>query len=385
MAETDYYKVLGVGTNASPEQIRRAYRKLALRYHPDRNPNDPAAAEKFKQAALAYEVLSDPQKRSLYDTYGEAGLEGARVRTFDSSEDIFSAFGDIFTATLFDFDELFGVRSSTARRAQGRSLRVALEITLEEVAAGAHKTVALRRQERCDECRGSGCAPGTRPASCSHCRGYGQVESRQGFFTLRTTCPRCHGGGAVIPHPCPRCGGTGLTERESDVDIPIPPGVESDARLHIPGEGEPGPTGERGDLYCDVVVGDHPLFARSGADLVCELPITYSLAALGGKAEVPLLGGETLEVEILRNSQPGQILRIPRQGLPYPGSARRGDLLVKLFVEVPTRLTARQEELLRELAKIEGANIPEKRKSFLERVRDYVHSMTHSLGSEKEK
>jgi len=383
MAETDYYKVLGVDTNASPEQIRRAYRKLALRYHPDRNPNDPAAAEKFKEAALAYEVLSDPQKRSLYDTYGEAGLEGARVRTFHSSEDIFSAFGDIFTGSLFE--EFFGVRSSTAHRAQGRSLRVALEITLEEVAAGAHKTVALRRQEHCHECRGSGCAPGTRPASCSYCRGHGQVESRQGFFTLRTRCPRCHGGGAVIPHPCPRCGGTGLTEQESDVDIPIPPGIESGMRLHIPGEGEPGPTGERGDLYCDVVVGDHPLFARSGADLVCELPITYSLAALGGKAEVPLLGGETLEVEIVRGSQPGQILRIPRRGLPYPGSARRGDLLVKLFVEVPTKLTARQEELLRELAKIEGANIPEKRKSFLERVRDYVHSMTHSLGSEKEK
>ena len=383
MAETDYYKVLGVDRNASQEEVRRAYRRLALKYHPDRNPNDPAAAENFKVAARAYEVLSDPQKRSLYDTYGEAGLAGARLHSFDSFEDIFSAFSDIFTGSLFD--EFFGVRSATGRRARGRSLRVALEISLEEVATGAHKTVTLRRQERCDECQGSGCARGSGPSSCSYCRGYGQVESRQGFFTLRTTCPRCRGSGTVITHPCSRCKGRGVAQREGDLEIPIPPGIESGTRLHIPGEGEQEPTGERGDLYCDVVVRDHALFVRNGADLVCELPISYSLAALGGKTEVPLLGGQTLEVNVPRGAQPGQALRVPKRGLPYPNSTRRGDLLVQLLVDVPTRLTARQEELLRELAKIEGTNVPEKRKSFLERVRDYVHSMAHSLGSENKK
>jgi len=383
MADKDYYEVLGVDRNASQEEIKRAYRKLALKWHPDRNPNNPEAAERFKEAARAYEVLSDPNKRSLYDAYGEAGLQGAGARTFTSVEDIFSAFGDIFGGSLFD--EVFGSPFRSRRPTRGRSLRVALEVDLEDVATGARKVVTLRRLEHCDRCAGTGCAPGTRRATCSYCRGHGQVERRQGFFALRTTCPRCHGRGTVIPDPCSECEGSGMAERAVDVDIRIPPGVESGTRLRIRNEGEPGPSGERGDLYCDIIVRDHPMFRRQRADLVCELPIPYSLAALGGRSEVPLLGGKTTEIKIPRGVQTGDVLRVPRQGLPYPEGTGKGDLLVQVFVEVPTHLTPRQEELLRELAEIEGVNLPEKRKSFLRRITDYVYSMTHPLGGEDEK
>ena len=370
----DYYSVLGVSRDASRDQIRRAYRKQALKHHPDRNPGDPQAAERFKKAAEAFEVLSDSQKRRLYDTYGEAGLTGADVRSFTSFEDIFSAFSDIFSGGIFD--EFFGTTSS-GRRA-GRSLRVSVEIDLEQVAYGAAKTVCLRRQERCETCNGTGCRPGTEPVTCPYCRGYGQVESRQGFSAIRTTCPQCRGKGAVITEPCRTCRGTGLAERERELDIHIPPGVESGSRFRIPGEGEAGPSGVRGDLYCDVLVREHSIFVRSGADLICELPATYATAALGGEVEVPMLGGGTMKMEIPCGTQSGEVLRLRGQGLPYPRDAARGDLLLRVFVEVPKKLTRRQEEILRELAAIEGTHVSEKRRSFLEKVRKYVHSMTHT-------
>ncbi len=378
----DYYRILGVEENASQEDIRRAYRKLALKYHPDRNAGDPGAAEKFKEAAQAYEVLGDPEKRRLYETYGEAGLRGAGLRDFSSFDDIFSAFTDIFGGSLFE--EFFGPERSGGGRSRGRSLRVGLEVDLEDVAGGTGKTVTLLRQERCEKCGGTGCAPGKQPITCSYCRGYGQVESRQGFFAMRTSCPQCRGSGMVIEDPCSECRGSGLVQRRSDVEIRVPPGVESGTRLRMRGEGEPGPGGERGDLYCDIVVRDHPIFGRRGADLLCELPIAYSLAALGGQAEVPALGGQTLEVNIPRGLQSGEVLRLSHHGLPYPNNRARGDLLVRVFVEVPTRLTLRQEELLREMAKIEGSNVSEKRKSFLKRIRDYVHNMADSPESEGE-
>lgn len=380
MAKKDYYEVLGLERDASQKEIKKAYRKRALEYHPDRNPDDPDAAEKFKQAAEAYEVLSDEEKRRLYDTYGEEGLKGQRRREFSSYDDIFDAFSDIFGGGMFE--EFFGSRSAGRQRSRGRSLRVELEVDLEDIAEGTTKTVSLRRREKCPECGGDGCAPGSEPSTCSYCRGYGQVESRQGFFSMRSTCPRCEGKGTVISDPCSKCGGSGMVGKEIEVDIPIPVGVESGTRLRIRGEGEAGPQGRRGDLYCDVIVRDHPIFERRGPDLVCQLPISYSQAALGGTAEVPTLGGETTEVDIPRGSQNGDVLRLQREGLPYPNSQRKGNLLVVLYVDVPQDLTDRQEELLRELAEIEGSNVSEKRRSFMERLKTYVRGVTESVGGE---
>ena len=382
MATTDYYEILGVPRDAAREEIRRAYRKLALQYHPDRNPDDPDAAGKFKEAARAYEVLSDQQMRRLYDTYGEEGLRGAHVRDFGSFEDVFSAFSDIFGGGIFE--EFFGGRATGRRPARGRSLRVSLEISLEDIAEGTTRTVTLRRREQCDECGGNGCASGTEPATCSYCRGHGQVESRQGFFAMRTTCPQCRGKGTIVQQRCDVCGGSGVIERAREVEISIPVGVESGTRIRVRGQGEAGPAGERGDLFCDVLVREHPIFQRRGPDLVCELPVSYSLAALGGEAEVPALGGEALKLDVPRGSQNGDVLRLAGQGLPYPDNTRHGDLLVQILVEVPTELTERHEELLRELSKIEGTHVSKRRKSFLERLKNYVYGMTRPADGEQE-
>mgnify|MGYP006293484053 CR=1 FL=1 len=370
MANKDYYDILGIDRGASEKEIKKAYRKCALEYHPDRNPDDPEAAEKFKEAAQAYEVLSDPEKRELYDRYGEEGLKGQRRRDFSSYDDIFSAFSDIFGGGMFE--DFFGSRSAGRQRSRGRSLRVELELDLEDVAEGATKTVTLRRREKCPECGGDGCAADSEPRTCSYCRGYGQVESRQGFFSMRTTCPKCQGKGTRIDDPCPKCRGNGMVQEETEVNIPVPQGVESGTRLRIRGEGEPGPEGRRGDLYCDITVRDHPIFERRGPDLVCQVPVTYSQAALGGTIEVPTLGGETTEVEVSKASQSGEVVRMRGQGLPYPNSQRKGDLLVVLQVDVPRELTDRQEDLLRELAEIEGSNVSERRQSFMERLKNYV-------------
>ena len=380
MPDNDFYEILGVERGASEKEIKKAYRKRAVEYHPDRNPDDPEAAEKFKEAARAYEVLSDPEKRQVYDRYGEEGLSGSSRHDFSSYDEIFETFSDIFGGSIFE--SFFG--GGRSRRQKGRSLRVNLAIELEEVACGTSKTVSLRRQEVCPECQGNGCARGAEPATCSYCRGHGQVENRRGFFTMRTTCPKCGGSGRVVTDPCERCGGNGRVEQEKEVDIQIPAGVESGVRIRVPGEGEPGPGGQRGDLYCDVVVKDHPLFERNGADLVCELPIAYSLAALGGETEVPLLGGDTIQVDIPSGSQNGDVLRLPAKGLPYPNTKQDGDLLVKLHIDVPKELTDRQEELLRELASIEGSHVSEERQSFLERITSYVRGMTHASKGENE-
>jgi len=382
MASRDYYEALEVARDAPEEEIKRAYRKKALKYHPDRNPDDPSAAEKFKEAAEAYEVLSDPEKRRLYDMYGEAGLSAAGVRHFTSYEDIFGAFSDVFAGSLFE--DFFGA-GMARQRGRGRSLRVTLEVDMEEVAHGVEKTVSLRRHERCEACGGTGCAPGKKPVNCPYCRGHGMVESRQGFFALRTTCPQCRGEGRIIRDPCPKCRGARLVEKEAEIEVPVPAGIESGTRIPIRGEGEEGPGGTRGDLYCDVIVREHPIFHRDGANLICELPITYTTACLGGRAEVPTLGGETVGVDIPAGTQPGAPLRIRGKGLPYLQSRTHGDLIVVVELEVPQKLTGPQKELLRSLAEIEGTNVTPKRKNFLERIKNYVYSMTHSHEQEQGK
>jgi molecular chaperone DnaJ len=342
---------------------------MALKYHPDRNPDDQEAAEKFKQAAEAYEVLGDPQKRERYDRYGKAGLKGMHVGEFSSFDDIFSAFSDIFGGASI-FDEFFGTRRRRAAQ-KGRSLRVSVQLDLEEVLSGAERTIALRRAKMCEQCGGEG-ATGDGIRTCSACRGHGQVESRSGFFTMRRTCPRCRGRGKVIVEPCAECDGTGRVEEDAEITVQIPRGIESGARLQLRGEGEPSPTGPPGDLFCDVYVREHEVFERKGADLSCEVPISYAVAALGGKIKVPTLEGDTCEVAIPKGTQSGDVLRLRGMGLPEVRTGKRGRMLVRALIETPQKLTPRQEELLRELAEIEDENVPERRKSFLEKLKDYI-------------
>ncbi len=369
MAQRDYYEVLGVERDASEAEIKKAYRQLALEYHPDRNPDRPDASERFKEAAEAYEVLSDPEKRARYDRYGHAGLKGMHVGEFGSFEDILRAFSDVFGGASI-FEDLFR-EPRRRRRPKGRSLRVSVEMELEEVLTGAERTISVRRSELCPVCGGRGAAEGGL-RTCATCRGHGQVESRQAFLSVRRTCPRCGGRGKIIAEACPECDGTGRVEEESDITIRIPPGVEAGARLRLRGEGEPSPEGVRGDLFCDVYVLEHPFFDRRGPDLHCEVPISYPTAALGGTVAVPTLEGERYDLGVPRGTQSGEVLRLQRLGLPEVRTGRRGNMLVKLVVETPQELTDRQEELLRELARIEDDNVSARRRSFLDKVKEYL-------------
>lgn len=371
MPEEDYYQTLGVGRDATQAEIKKAYRGMALKYHPDRNPGDAQAADRFKKAAEAYEVLGNDETRRRYDLYGKAGLEGVSLHEFTSAEDIFSVFSDFLGGTGF-FDDFFGA-TRARRAARGRNLRVVLDVELREVLSGTEKTITLRRAEPCPQCEGRG-APADGVKACSHCRGYGQVETRQAFFRMRTTCPRCGGRGTVIAKPCPACAGAGRLDKEAAISVKVPAGVESGTRLRVRGEGESLPGGPPGDLYCDIYVREHPVFARSGPDLLCEVPISYSTAALGGIVLVPSLEGEACELSIPRSTQSGELLRVRGLGLPDMQAGGRGDLLARAIVETPQKLTPRQEELLRELAEIENVNVSERRKSFLDRIKDYLYA-----------
>ena len=373
MPEEDYYDILGVDRDASQEEIKQAYRKLALKYHPDQNPEDPDAERKFKAAAEAYEVLRNPQKRRQYDQYGKSGLGGEAGRGFRDVDDIFSAFSDIFGEGVFD--EFFGGRSRSRqrRRPRGRNLRVQVELDLDDIVNETAKTLNLRRTEVCGECGGDGASSDSGTKTCQRCGGYGQVENRQGFFVMRTTCPQCRGRGTVIEDPCPGCNGRGTTEKNVEIEVTIPAGVESGTRLKVPGQGEAVPGGRRGDLFCDIIVRQHPVFDRDGPHLLCKVPISYPTAALGGTIEVPTIKGETKEIEVPSGTQSGETVRMRGLGLPYPRGRAHGDLLVTVQVEVPEKTTERQEELLRELAEIEKANVSEKRKSFLERIKNYIY------------
>jgi len=369
MAERDYYEILGLSPDASPAEIKKAYRRMALQFHPDRNPGSPEAAEKFKEAAEAYEVLSNEETRRRYDLYGKAGLKGVPLHDFSSVDDIFSVFSDLFSGTGI-FDRIFSTGYGS-RVQRGRSLRVTVAVDLREVLEGTDKTIVLTRDEVCEQCQGSGSSEdGVR--TCSYCRGHGQVENRQGFFRMRTTCPRCGGRGTVVVSPCARCEGTGRVEKEVEVTVKIPAGIESGTRLRIRGEGEPSPHGPPGDLYCDVFVDPHPFFERSGADLLCEVPIAYPSAALGGSVEVPTLEGKPYRLDIPAGTQSGEVFRVPRRGLPSIRGEGRGDLMVRIVIETPQKLTPRQQQLLRELAQIEHVNVSERRRSFLEKVKDYL-------------
>lgn len=368
--DEDYYRTLEVDRNASPEDIKKAYRKMALKYHPDRNPGDKEAEERFKKAAEAYEILGDPDKRRQYDTYGREGLKGFDIHGFTNFEDIFEHFSDIFGGGLFE--EFFGTRGRTRAERRGPSLRVDIDVELKEVVAGTEKTIGLTRREYCDECRGSGLRPGTSPSICSYCRGKGEIQQTQGFFVLRATCPRCGGQGRLNETPCQRCRGSGRVSKKTSITVQVPAGVEDGTRLRVAGQGEPGENGApRGDLYCDIHIKPHPIFQRQGNNITCELPITFAQAALGHEVEVPTLKGETAKVKIPKGTQSGDVITVRGEGLPSMHGWGKGDLLVQVLVEVPTRLTARQEELLREFAEIERQHPSPKTKSFFQKIKEY--------------
>ena len=364
----DYYEVLGVERKASEDEVKKAYRQLALQYHPDRNPGDAAAEARFKEAAEAYGVLSDPEQRARYDQFGHAAFgSGGQYAgpQFTNIEDIFQAFGGTI------FGDIFGGRRRAGPHA-GRDLKIVLDVTLEEIDQGVARTVALRRREHCATCKGSGAKPGTGPTPCSTCGGRGQIHRNQGFFTMATTCPRCRGAGQVIESPCADCKGAGKVEQKVEIKIEIPPGIEEGVRLRVAGEGEAGdPGAPRGDLYCMVRELEHKAFQRSGADLMCELPFSFTQLALGDEIEIPTLRGRA-EMKIPAGTQSGKVFRLKGQGLPHlndHGGRKRGDQLVRVFIEVPVKLGERQKELLREFAELE-----EKRtgnKSFFEKIANY--------------
>jgi len=373
----DYYEVLGVPRNASDAEIKKAYRRLALKYHPDKNPGDKEAERRFKELAEAYEVLSDAEKRRKYDLYGHDGLRSMGGPRFHSVDDIFNAFGDIFGGSIFDeFFGSFGARAGERRRRTGRpgaDLRIELPLTFEEAAHGVVKRVSLKREVRCEACRGTGAGPHGRVESCPTCGGAGQVLAAQGFFSVRTTCPHCRGEGIQVTSPCPACRGRGTVLSTVECELRIPPGVTDGSRLVREGLGNAGARGGRdGDLHVITRLKPHPVFERYEDDVICELPITFSQAALGTKVVIPTLDGKA-EVTIPPGIGSGEILRLRGQGFTRLNGRGRGDLLIKVVVETPKRLSARQRELFEELAKLERKDRggTPKLKSFLGKLKEY--------------
>ncbi len=376
MAEKrDYYEVLGLSRTASEKDISDAYRKAALRYHPDRNPGDEDAIVKFKEAAEAFEVLSHTEKRARYDRYGHAGLAGAGQATeFHDVSDIFNAFGDIFGDGLFG--NLFGGgrRGGAHRARRGEDIRCDLQLDLLEAARGATKTVHLRRHQRCKTCQGSGARPGTQPETCRYCGGRGQVVQSTGIFSLQSPCPSCQGHGSVVRDPCPDCRGGGYVQTQVTREVKVPAGVDSQMRLRLPGEGEPSPNGgPPGDCYVFIGVAEHSLFHRDGDHLVCQVPIGFAQAALGSTIEVPTLDGPE-DLDIPAGTQSGEVFRLRGRGMPAARGRGRGDLLIQVGIEVPKKLDAEHERLLRELAEIEKVHVTPARKSFFSKVKEYLQS-----------
>lgn len=379
-AKRDYYEVLGVARDAAPEDVKRAYRKAAATNHPDRNPGDDAAIERFKEAAEAFDVLGDRDKRAMYDRYDHEAFAraGGRQPGFNDVGDIFSAFGDLF-------EGFFGAQQGGrgGRRAtRGDSLRCSIALELREAAFGCTRTVEIERAELCATCDGSGAKPGSKAETCTYCAGRGQVVQAQGFFRIQTTCPACRGAGEIIRDKCPKCSGAGRQEKAVKLEVKVPAGVDNGMQLCLRGEGEPGDHGgPRGDLYCEIHVAEHPLFARQGHDLVCAIPISYSQATLGTEIDVPLLDGKH-RLEIPTGTQPGDVIRLRGKGIPDPQSRRKGDLLVEIHLEVPKKLSPRQEELLRELAELEQKDVSPHQKSFLEKLKDYFASSDETKAKE---
>jgi molecular chaperone DnaJ len=374
----DYYEVLGVDRKADDDSIKKAYRKLALDNHPDRNPGNAEAEKRFKDAAEAYAVLSDAQKRQRYDQFGHAGVDGPQGggQGFHSAEDIFAAFGDLFGGGGGGggfFEQFFG--GGGGRRGRGRrgaSLKVDLELTLEEVATGAKKTLELKRPETCAHCSGSGAKPGTQKRQCKTCAGHGQVVRQQGFFQLRQTCPTCQGAGSSIDDPCPKCQGRGAIPKDAPITLTIPAGIESGHTERIAGQGEPGDGGgPPGDLVVVLHVKDHDVYTRYGDDLLMQSRITFRQAVMGDEIDIPTITGETVAMQIPAGTQPGEKLRVRNHGLPRGDGYGRGNLVVQVQVDVPKKITSEQEELLRKFDELDGKRGKKHgKKTIFEKVKD---------------
>lgn len=370
LKKRDYYEVLGVSRTASEKEIASAYRKLAIKYHPDSNRGNQEAVDKFKEAAEAYEVLSDAERRARYDQYGHSGVDESAPQ-FNDVQDIFDAFGGIF-------GDLFGGGRRQRRARRGADIRVDVTLDLEEAARGVTKTVEFSRSKVCGKCKGTGNRAGSERESCRRCNGQGQVVQTAGILRVQTTCPACGGTGTIVTDPCDQCRGHGYTAGKVQLNVQIPRGIDDGMRVRLVGEGEPSPDGgSAGDCYCFVSVRRHRLFQRDGTNLILQLPIGFSQAALGATIEVPTLDGPA-DLVVPSGSQSGDVFRLSGRGMPDPRGGGKGDLLVQMFIEVPKKLTSRQEELLRELAELEHANVTPHRKSFLEKIRDYFTSATDS-------
>jgi len=371
LTKRDYYEVLGVARNASDEEIKKAYRKLALQYHPDRNPGNAEAEESFKESSEAYEVLRDPEKRGLYDRFGHDGLRNTGFQGFTNFDEIFSSFSSIF-------DDFFDMGPRTRRRRtgpmRGDDLRYDLQIEFMDAAKGGTKKVEIEKEEPCEECDGRGYPEDSPPTACDACGGAGQVRRTQGFFSVATTCSHCRGRGGVYSKVCTGCRGSARILKKKPLSLKIPPGVDHGSQLRLVGEGGPGLNGgPPGDLYVVLHVEPHEFFERDGDRLLCQVPISFPQAALGAEIEIPTLDGPEV-LKIPRGTQTGDVLRMRGQGMPNVRSGRKGDLQVHVFVKTPTNLDERQEELLKELGQLQGdMTIGEDREPTpFSKVKDYI-------------
>jgi len=378
MAKQDFYALLGVQKGASADEIKKAYRKLAMQYHPDRNPGDKTAEQKFKDLSEAYDVLKDEQKRAAYDRFGHAAFEGGAGRGAGPGGADFgfgAGFADIF-------DEMFGEFMGGGRRGgqqsgRGSDLRYNLEVTLEEAYAGKQATIRVPTLAPCETCEGSGAAPGSKPTTCQQCSGSGRVRAQQGFFTIERTCPVCQGAGRVIEKPCPTCGGQGRQRKEKTLAVNIPAGVEDGTRIRLAGEGETGVRGATpGDLYIFISVAAHRIFQRDGANIFCRVPISMTRAALGGSLEVPTIDGGRAKVTVPPGTQSGHQFRLKGKGMSVLRSPARGDMYIQAVVETPVNLSKRQKELLEEFEKAsEDSKTSPESEGFFAKVKEFFEDL----------
>src|SRR5881394_1076423 len=370
MAKRDYYEVLGVNRDASEDDMKKAYRRLAMKWHPDRNPDNPRAEEHFKEAKEAYEVLCEPQKRAAYDQFGHAGVDPHAMGAGGPN----AGFGDIFSDI---FGEIFGGRGGRSTVFRGADLRYNLEISLEQAARGFETKIRIPAMSTCDTCKGSGAKPGTAPTTCPSCRGAGQVRISQGPFSIAQTCPRCHGSGSIIPHPCGTCAGSGRVKLQKTLSVKIPAGVDEGDRVRLSGEGEPGVNGgPAGDLYVQVHIKPHPVFTRDHDDLHCEMPISITTAALGGEISIPTLDGSA-KIRVPAETQSGKNFRLKAKGIKGVRSDAPGDLFCHVVVETPVNLTERQRQLLREfdtLSQADHARHNPRAKGWFDKVKEFFES-----------